>query len=62
MSNSKMLKMLLSKKNVLCDLAFNGQEAVDAVVAKGDLSHYQVIFMDCAMPIKVGTYCTARSM
>jgi CheY-like chemotaxis protein len=65
MSNSKMLKMLLSRSNIQCDMAFNGLEGVQAVQrhvdtgtdtgngTDGGIAHYGVIFMDFTMPVKV---------
>jgi CheY-like chemotaxis protein len=59
MSNSKMLKMLLSRSNIQCDMAFNGLEGVQAVQRHADtgtdggIAHYGVIFMDYTMPVKV---------
>jgi CheY-like chemotaxis protein len=56
-----MLKMLLMKKNIKSDLAFNGQEAVDAV-KKAGIDHYGVIFMDYTMPVKVPVVGSTCSM
>jgi CheY-like chemotaxis protein len=52
MSNNKMLKMLLSKRGISSDQAFNGQEGIDTVQKNG-VSAYDLIFMDYTMPIKV---------
>jgi CheY-like chemotaxis protein len=52
MSNNKMLKMLLSKRGISSDQAFNGQEGIDTVQNNG-VSAYDLIFMDYTMPIKV---------
>jgi CheY-like chemotaxis protein len=52
-SNSKMLKMILKKNDIECDIAENGLLAFEAVKAKGD--SYDLIFMDFTMPIMVGT-------
>jgi len=45
--------MLLKKSGIEADLAENGLQAVDMVLA--DLNKYQVIFMDNLMPIMVRT-------
>jgi CheY-like chemotaxis protein len=47
-SNRKMLEMVLKKRQIGCDMAENGQLAVDMVAAKGD--EYDFIFMDFTMP------------
>jgi CheY-like chemotaxis protein len=51
-SNSKMLSMVLKSRNIECDIAVNGQEAVDLMAAQGD--QYDFIFMDFTMPIMNG--------
>jgi PAS domain S-box-containing protein len=48
--NRKVAVMMLSKMGCKCDVATNGQEAVDAV-ARQD---YQLVFMDCQMPVMDG--------
>ena len=50
-SNSKMLKMLLSKIGVSSFTAENGQVAVDMVLQDKDL--FDVVFMDNQMPVMV---------
>eukprot|EP00596_Hydrurales_sp_CCMP1899_P010132 CAMPEP_0119042986 /NCGR_PEP_ID=MMETSP1177-20130426/16320_1 /TAXON_ID=2985 /ORGANISM="Ochromonas sp, Strain CCMP1899" /LENGTH=564 /DNA_ID=CAMNT_0007010129 /DNA_START=1274 /DNA_END=2968 /DNA_ORIENTATION=+ len=52
-SNSKMLALVLKKRDILSDIAENGLEAVKAVNEKGH--EYDVIFMDHTMPIMTGT-------
>lgn len=42
-TNRKMLKMLLSKIGIDCELATCGQEAVDAVTSR--VNHFSIIFM-----------------
>jgi signal transduction histidine kinase/CheY-like chemotaxis protein len=44
--NQKVLSKLLEKLGCDVDVAANGQEAVDAVIAKS----YEMVFMDCQMP------------
>lgn len=48
--NRQVAVMMLSKLGCKCDVATNGQEAVDAV-ARQD---YQLVFMDCQMPVMDG--------
>jgi CheY-like chemotaxis protein len=55
-SNSKMLSMVLKSRNIECDIAENGQEAVDFMATQGDL--YDFIFMDYTMPIMNGVAAT----
>jgi CheY-like chemotaxis protein len=55
-SNSKMLSMVLKSRNIECDIAENGQEAVDLMAVNGDA--YDFIFMDFTMPIMNGADAT----
>ncbi len=48
--NRQVAVMMLNKLGCRCDIATNGQEAVEAV-ARQD---YQVVFMDCQMPVMDG--------
>jgi len=57
-SNRKMLKMLLKKSGIEADLAENGLQAVEMVLA--DLNKYQVVFMDNLMPIMNGVEATRK--
>jgi signal transduction histidine kinase/CheY-like chemotaxis protein len=52
--NQKVIKMILKKLNLSCDLAVNGQEAVD--LAKEN--KYDMIFMDMQMPVLDGLSAT----
>jgi CheY-like chemotaxis protein len=45
--------MLLAQHKIDCELAHNGQEAVDVMRDHGDI--FEVIFMDHTMPVKVST-------
>lgn len=51
-TNQKMLQLLLSKKGIFCDIADNGQIAVDVI--SQDLSKYNIVFMDFTMPVMSG--------
>ena len=51
-SNRRMLQMVLNKRNIHCDVAENGKEAVDIVRDRGD--RYDFIFM---VPCKPLEYC-----
>lgn len=55
--NRKLLSTILKKESYQCDLVENGQEAVDAYLAK----EYSLIIMDCQMPILDG-YEAARKI
>lgn len=55
-SNSKMLSHALSRRGHICDIAENGQEAVDKVQAAPD--KYDFIFMDNTMPVMTGVDAT----
>ena len=48
--NRQVAVAMLNKLGFRCDIATNGQEAVDAVVKNA----YQIVFMDCQMPIMDG--------
>jgi CheY-like chemotaxis protein/HPt (histidine-containing phosphotransfer) domain-containing protein len=54
--NIKFFVSLLTKKGLPCDLAKNGEEAVDAYKK----NPYDIIFMDCQMPIMDGYEATKR--
>lgn len=48
--NRKILSKLLEKRNVPCDLAEDGQQALTACLEK----EYDIVFMDCQMPVMDG--------
>lgn len=52
--NIKLMQHILSNNGLSCDIAINGQEAIDAFKAKD----YDLIFMDCQMPILSGFEAT----
>lgn len=52
--NSEILKELLLSEGMVCDIAFNGQEAVD----KARNGHYHIILMDIRMPVMDGYQAT----
>jgi signal transduction histidine kinase len=52
--NQKVASKLLAKMGFPCDIANNGQEAIDAVQAKD----YDLVLMDCQMPILDGYEAT----
>jgi PAS domain S-box-containing protein len=54
--NIKFFVKLLQKKGLSCDIAINGEEAVKAYEKK----FYDIIFMDCQMPIMDGYEATRR--
>lgn len=45
----------------ICDVAYSGKEAM-ALIHKGHQSniHYQLVFMDCSMPVLDGYATTTR--
>ncbi|MDQ2084908.1 response regulator [Herbivorax sp. ANBcel31] len=47
---------LLKSKGLSCDVAMNGEEAVNACIEK----NYDIVFMDCQMPIMDGYEATRR--
>ena len=51
-TNQKMLKLLLNTKSILCDVADNGQIAVEII--SQDVSKYNIVFMDYTMPVMSG--------
>lgn len=53
LSNRKMLQILLSKEDVLADMAEDGQLAVNAIISNG-LTYYDIVFMDNIMPNLTG--------
>ena len=54
--NVKFFVKLLSKYDLFCDVANNGEEAVSACSRK----EYDIIFMDCQMPVMDGYEATKR--
>ena len=54
--NCKFFTKLLQTKGLSCDVAVNGEEAVNACVYKS----YDVIFMDCQMPVMDGYKATRK--
>lgn len=54
--NQKVVVKTLQKKGYQCDLAANGEEAIKAVLEHG----YDIIFMDCQMPVMDGYQATRR--
>lgn len=52
--NIKLIQHILANNGLSCDIAVNGQEAVDAFKAK----EYDLIFMDCQMPVMSGYEAT----
>ena len=54
--NQKLAKAVLSKLNCNVDIADNGQIAVDKVLK----NNYDILFMDCQMPVMNGYEATGR--
>jgi len=54
--NRKIVITMLKTRNMTCDIAVNGSEALKAVSEKD----YDVVFMDCQMPIMDGYECTSK--
>ncbi|EHJ00675.1 multi-sensor hybrid histidine kinase [Clostridium sp. DL-VIII] len=54
--NRKIVIRMLKSRNMTCDVAINGSDALDAVSKKD----YDVVFMDCQMPVMDGYESTAR--
>ena len=54
--NAKFVQKLLKNKEFSCDIAKNGNEALDAYKAK----EYDLIFMDCQMPVMDGYDATRK--
>ena len=52
--NRQVAVMMLSRLGCRCDIAGNGQEAIDAVAKQ----RYHVVFMDCQMPVMDGFAAT----
>lgn len=55
-TNQKLFKKYMDKKTISCDVVTNGFEAYEAVLVK----HYDLIFMDCQMPVMDGYEATRR--
>lgn len=54
--NRKIVISMLRSRNMTCDIAVNGSEALEAVLKK----EYDIVFMDCQMPIMDGYECTVK--
>jgi len=54
--NRKIVISMLKSRDMTCDNAINGSEAVKAVLEKD----YDVVFMDCQMPVMDGYESTAK--
>ena len=55
-TNQKIISNLMKKFNVRCDVAENGK---DAIIAHDD-NNYDLIFMDCQMPVMDGYDATRK--
>jgi len=56
-SNRKILRALLLKKGIDCDMVEDGQKCLDIVAAKTN-DHYDIVFMDSIMPVMNGITAT----
>ncbi|OPJ57947.1 response regulator [Clostridium oryzae] len=54
--NRKIVISILKTHDMVCDIAMNGSEALKAASEKD----YDVIFMDCQMPVMDGYECTSK--
>jgi PAS domain S-box-containing protein len=54
--NRKIVISMLKSRNMTCDVALNGSEALKAVSEKD----YDVVFMDCQMPVMDGYESTSK--
>jgi len=54
--NRKVFIAMLKSRNMTCDIAMHGQEAYQAVLKKD----YDIVFMDCQMPVMDGYQSTAK--
>jgi CheY-like chemotaxis protein/HPt (histidine-containing phosphotransfer) domain-containing protein len=54
--NRKIVISMLKTHDMTCDVAVNGSEALKAVSDKD----YDVVFMDCQMPVMDGYECTSK--
>ena len=55
-TNRKLVATILKKHNLFCDIAINGAEAVKAVRE----NEYDIVFMDCQMPVMDGYESTSK--
>ena len=59
--NQRVAKMMLCSLGMCCEVAANGQEAVDAVlqrIGREDMRQFDVLLMDMAMPVMGGVDAT----
>ena len=59
--NQRVAKMMLCSLGMCCEVASNGQEAIDAVlrrIGREDICQFDVLLMDMAMPVMGGVDAT----
>ena len=57
--NQKVMALILRRLDFTCDIACNGQEAIDRITVVGP-GYYSIIFMDMQMPVMDGIEATKR--
>ncbi|AWB65036.1 hypothetical protein C2869_00630 [Saccharobesus litoralis] len=56
--NQEIALELLNQVNLTVDLAENGQQAVDCIIRNAEFKTYDIVLMDCQMPIMDGYQAT----
>ena len=58
--NRHILSQYLQKLGISSEESADGQHALDLILSKGDIDHFDIVWMDLRMPIMDGIECTEK--